>query len=372
MSMRGDALDPDMLSAYLDGELTDAERVAVDAQLEASAEWRDELAEVRAARDAVRGVSQREAPAGFWDAVHASVVADDAPDAADREVVVPITAARVHATALGLGGGVSRGRGRRGRGDRRPAPQRGVAERGRGGRAARRAGVRQRRSGEHACTRRSARRVPPVTGLRRPSTIALCALATFALAWPIAASAGAGDSADAQEAVRLVRGTRDAAADHDFSGDATVTWTTPTRTEKTQVRVTDVGGAVTITTTGGTTVVDEGRRTYLRDRLGWTGLVVEPTAHDLPSPNRRWRLSTAGSRTVADRPGTVVLATRPDGKPAQRLVVDDATGLLLGREVLGPRGQVERSVRFSSIEVGERDAPRCRHPPTSRAAPRRS
>jgi anti-sigma factor RsiW len=94
MSMRGDALDPDMLSAYLDGELTDAERVAVDAQLEASPEWRDELAEVRAARDALRGVSQREAPAGFWDKVHASVVADDEPDAADREVVVPITAAR--------------------------------------------------------------------------------------------------------------------------------------------------------------------------------------------------------------------------------------------------------------------------------------
>lgn len=195
-----------------------------------------------------------------------------------------------------------------------------------------------------------------MTGLRRPSTFALCALATFALAWPIAASAGAGDSADAQEAARLVRGTRDAAADHDFSGDATVTWTTPKRTETTQVRVTDVGGAVTITTTGGTTVVDEGRRTYLRDRLGWTGLVVEPTAHDLPSPDRRWRLSTAGSRTVAGRPATVVLATRADGKPAQRLVVDDTTGLLLGREVLGPRGQVERSVRFSSIEVGERDA----------------
>lgn len=195
-----------------------------------------------------------------------------------------------------------------------------------------------------------------MTGLRRPSTIALCALATFALAWPIAASAGAGDSADAQEAARLVRGTHDAAADHDFTGDATVTWTTLKQTETAQVRVTNVGGAVTITTTGGTTVVDEGRRTYLRDRLGWTGLVVEPTAHDLPSPDRRWGLSTAGSRTVAGRPATVVLATRADGKPAQRLVVDDATGLLLGREVLGPRGQVERSVRFSSIEVGERDA----------------
>ncbi len=132
-----------------------------------------------------------------------------------------------------------------------------------------------------------------------------------------------------------------------------MTWTTPKGSQTAQVRVTDTGGAVAIASAGGV-VIDEGRRTYLRDHLGWTGLVVEPTAGDLPEPDRRWRLSTAGTRTVAGRPATVVLAARSDGKPAQRLVVDDATGLLLAREVLGPRGQVERSVRFSNIEVGER------------------
>ena len=87
-------LEPDMLSAYLDGELTDAERAAVDAQLEASPEWRDELAEVRAARDALRGLPERDAPDGFWDAVHAHVVADVDADDADEDIVVPITAAR--------------------------------------------------------------------------------------------------------------------------------------------------------------------------------------------------------------------------------------------------------------------------------------
>jgi anti-sigma factor RsiW len=88
-------LPPDVLSAYLDGELSDAERAEVDAQLAESAEWRAELAEVRAARDAVRGLPEREAPDGFWDAVHAHVVADTEPDDADK-VVVPITAARSH------------------------------------------------------------------------------------------------------------------------------------------------------------------------------------------------------------------------------------------------------------------------------------
>jgi anti-sigma factor RsiW len=78
----------DVLSAYLDGELTDAERAEVEARLEQSAEWRAELAEVRAARVALRGLPLRDAPHGFWDAVYASVVADD------DDVVVPITAAR--------------------------------------------------------------------------------------------------------------------------------------------------------------------------------------------------------------------------------------------------------------------------------------
>lgn len=77
----------DVLSAYLDGELSDAERAEVEAQLERSAEWRTELAEVRAARDALRGIPSRDAPEGFWDAVFARVEADD-------DVVVPITAAR--------------------------------------------------------------------------------------------------------------------------------------------------------------------------------------------------------------------------------------------------------------------------------------
>jgi anti-sigma factor RsiW len=91
-----DALDRDVLSAYLDRELTDAERAEVEARLEASAEWRAELADVRAARDALRGLPDRDAPAGFWDAVLAIVAADDDAPARDDDVVVPITVARSH------------------------------------------------------------------------------------------------------------------------------------------------------------------------------------------------------------------------------------------------------------------------------------
>lgn len=59
----------DRLSAYLDGELDAGERDAVDGYLAASAEWRAELDEVTYARDALRGLPQREAPAGFWEGV---------------------------------------------------------------------------------------------------------------------------------------------------------------------------------------------------------------------------------------------------------------------------------------------------------------
>jgi len=76
-------LAPDVLSAYLDGELSEAERALVEARLSESAAWREELDEVRAARAAVRGLPVREAPDGFWDAVHSELAMAE---------VVPITA----------------------------------------------------------------------------------------------------------------------------------------------------------------------------------------------------------------------------------------------------------------------------------------
>jgi negative regulator of sigma E activity len=93
------ALEPEMLSAYLDDELTAAERVAVETRLVESAEWRAELEEVRAARAAVRNLALRDAPAGFWDAVLAHVEAVDVVAVAgDRKdtpaAVVPLTERR--------------------------------------------------------------------------------------------------------------------------------------------------------------------------------------------------------------------------------------------------------------------------------------
>jgi anti-sigma factor RsiW len=86
-------LAPEMLSAYLDDELTAEERVAVEARLAESPEWRAELEDVRAARAAVRNLAAHDAPTGFWDAVLAHVEADG-DDVATGAPVVPLVARR--------------------------------------------------------------------------------------------------------------------------------------------------------------------------------------------------------------------------------------------------------------------------------------
>jgi anti-sigma factor RsiW len=93
-----DFLDPDMLSAYLDGELAHAERTAVEARLAESPEWRAELDEVRGARTMLRSVAERDAPPGFWEAVLAGVVTDDDRDAVDDDSM-EVTAVAASAVA---------------------------------------------------------------------------------------------------------------------------------------------------------------------------------------------------------------------------------------------------------------------------------
>jgi anti-sigma factor RsiW len=64
-----DQLSEDVLSAYADGECTDAERLAVAARLTTDPQWREILDEIRATRDAVRALPRREPPSGFLDTI---------------------------------------------------------------------------------------------------------------------------------------------------------------------------------------------------------------------------------------------------------------------------------------------------------------
>ena len=71
-------LPEDLISAYLDGECSEAERAAVAARLESDPEWQAVFAEVSAARDAVRALPPVEPPAGFIE----SLIDADAPNRA--------------------------------------------------------------------------------------------------------------------------------------------------------------------------------------------------------------------------------------------------------------------------------------------------
>ena len=98
MTGRPEQWNEDLLSAYVDGEVTDDQRALVEAELAESPSTRAVLAEIEAARDAVRALPMRDAPPEFWARIldgtglDAGDVADADDDAAD--VVVTLESRR--------------------------------------------------------------------------------------------------------------------------------------------------------------------------------------------------------------------------------------------------------------------------------------
>jgi anti-sigma factor RsiW len=88
-----DRLPEDLLSAYVDGELTDGERAAVEARVARDPAWQHILDDVVVARDAVRALPEREPPTGFWLRVLTRVAEEAEQDRATiaaAAAVVPI------------------------------------------------------------------------------------------------------------------------------------------------------------------------------------------------------------------------------------------------------------------------------------------
>jgi len=190
----------------------------------------------------------------------------------------------------------------------------------------------------------------PVRNARpvRRALVGLLALGALAVAWPGGAF---GTSSPSEQAQQLLERTRQAAATHDFSGLVTVTWRDGATLRKAQVEVTDAGGVVEARVNGDV-VYDSGARTYVKDGNRWTGIAVDPAAGETPSAATHWKLTTSPGPEVAGRSTTQVVASRRDGTVAQRTAVDDATGLLLQREVLTKNGKVERALVFTELDLG--------------------
>jgi sigma-E factor negative regulatory protein RseB len=64
---------------------------------------------------------------------------------------------------------------------------------------------------------------------------------------------------------------------------------------------------------------------------------------------RSYRLVLDGTGSVAGRDTRIVAAQRPDGGLAARFWLDEATGLLLRRDVLDRSGRLSASMRFSQV-----------------------
>jgi len=72
----------------------------------------------------------------------------------------------------------------------------------------------------------------------------------------------------------------------------------------------------------------------------------------------RVRIKETGARVVVGRRGHEVSMTDPDGNVRQRLVVDDATGLVLKRELFDSVGTVVARFEFSRLDFRDRIDPR--------------
>ena len=108
---------------------------------------------------------------------------------------------------------------------------------------------------------------------------------------------------------RLVAAMRTATAQTDFSGEVTVAWrNVDGHLEHSTVDVRAADGVVEVTADG-QVVLDEGGHTFLKDDLGWTSPVSEPTPGRRPSPDTRWTLAVRHG-TSHDRDVSTVVATR--------------------------------------------------------------
>jgi sigma-E factor negative regulatory protein RseB len=103
------------------------------------------------------------------------------------------------------------------------------------------------------------------------------------------------------------------------------------------------------------------------DDQGRAGFVPEPSsfAHDVALLREQYDARVAGRAEVAGRQTTVIEVGRSANEPpAARIWVDDASGLVLRKDVLGPEGVVETRTAYLEISIGSHVQGSVHLPPT--------
>jgi hypothetical protein len=179
-----------------------------------------------------------------------------------------------------------------------------------------------------------------VTARRR--SLRLVAAAGLVLVAPVLPAVGAESDDD-----RPVDDAREAARRVPFSARVEVSWADKSGFHTAEVGVRAVGGRITVQGVG-----DDGeddRATVVEDNGDAGGLLA-------PAVEREYDLVRRKGPVVAGRPTELVLLRR-DGELRERLAIDEATGLLLLREVFDAGGRRVRVVRVLQLDTAPLPAP---------------
>ena len=86
-------------------------------------------------------------------------------------------------------------------------------------------------------------------------------------------------------------------------------------------------------------------------RAGFLGADVRRPDLLVDLLQRSYRVVLGGTSTVAGRPTHVVVVQRTDGRTVARFWVDDATGLLLRRDLVDRKGRTSASLAFRAVSM---------------------
>ena len=175
-----------------------------------------------------------------------------------------------------------------------------------------------------------------MTARRHP--LRLVAVAGLVLVGPVL-PAGAESNGD-----RAVDDAREAARRVPFSARVEVSWADKSGFHTAEVGVRAVGGRISVQGVG-----DDGRATVVEDNGDAGGLLA-------PAVEREYDLVRREGPVVAGRPTELVLLRR-DGELRERLAIDEATGLVLLREVFDAEGRQLRVVRVLQLDTAPLPAP---------------
>lgn len=147
-----------------------------------------------------------------------------------------------------------------------------------------------------------------------------------------------GGGAGAEAFVGPVDDAREAARSVPFSARVEVSWVDREGFHTAELGVRAVGGRIRVQGPGegdGATVIEDD---------GQVGGLLAPAIE------RTYELVREDGPVVANRP-TDLLLLRRDGELRERLAIDEATGLVLQREVFGPEGKPVRIVRVLQLDT---------------------